>query len=122
MRNNKGAVLSVATVGCMCLVTIFLSKTTSKIDIDDDTMLMERVIRVCPHCTTTSPEKSHREMNQIFPGENKPRLSQLTLDNIPGVIQQLPYKISGDIEVPTGQQSYTSVNPAVTIRFAQVIY
>ena len=38
----------------------------------------------------------------------------------PSVFQQLPYKVSGEIEVPTSATTVTSYAPSVAIRFLQV--
>jgi hypothetical protein len=78
--------------------------------------LFQNVIRVCPLCTSSETPKS-AERKALAMSQ---KLSSIDLDNDPATIQQLPYKISGDVDIPQSTGERQTYNPGVVIKFSQV--
>jgi glutaredoxin len=80
--------------------------------------LIQNVIRVCPHCKVALSE------DEVPTSGIRHRIGQklaaINLDNDPATIQQLPYKVSGELEVPVPPIATQTYRPAVAIRFTQV--
>lgn len=98
----------------------------------------QQVVRVCPHCDTAGASASASMASIQQDIANTASLEQdalaspaQQLASLPdrgrtgtaqAFTQQLPYKISGDLEIPQASISTepTTTNPAVAIRFTQV--
>ena len=82
--------------------------------------LVQNVIRICPHCNDGSALTEDRVPKVNVQHRVGQKLAAINLDNDPATVQQLPYKISGELEVPVPPVVTQTYRPAVAIRFTQV--
>ena len=84
---------------------------------DENTdVLTQNIVRICPLCTNTETANQLLQKKQDV-GQ---KLSAIELKNDPAIIQQLPYKVSGSLDVPQPTIERQSYNPNLVIRFSQV--
>jgi hypothetical protein len=86
----------------------------------NQSILIQNVIRVCPHCKAETFFTADETPKVVMRNRVGQKLAAINFDNSPATIQQLPYKVSGELEVPESPVVTQTYKPAVAIRFTQV--